>query len=718
MSLVKEPLEGTDIFAPGHEDLFFNPEITAPPSAATSPAPSDAMEVEVEDEPETHVEPDRSNSHLSPCQTGAPLLVPSPSSTAPSPLPRLTRDAYSPVSAAGSLRSPLPDRAPPSQLVESSALPHCYISPALFCLWTSNAETRKVAKIFAKFDERKSVPEGTVMLEDLREWETKYPRLVEMYHHLPCAFFHVRINLDLPTSGTSKNDQFNSILKITSETADMLSVATTIYSSGSVIIAYEEDLDAPLLAPQQPRSPTDRGDTAQYVYSAPFAALFWSVFLRGVFELPITGSAHSTGSFVKVGKERRDFATAIEGFSVVQEFFVRDEPGAPQRNGVSPGSEQGNVVLVLVHDMEASLEEERSSGEISINSLQVCGAGAGYESPVPTARVLPFSPPLHPTSLMGRTIKSSNSEVQPPRRNSDLGYPYSLHSQTLDSVAGSSKLFPPSTLRLPVETRRSQLPSHLGSTTASSSLMSRSVSSPSILPAASQATAFLTPWNQSHSAPSQPPSLHVAGARVVHNQHRLEAHHRAQLEIHKAAWEREHPTTTPIVARASTSVARVPAQDMWVEPARGLELDLSFSRETLEEQDSQHSTTDATMSTYHHSIWEGFQLDAVSPPAIPMLEQAMHRQSWTASSASTTHTDLLSPYRPHPVYASHSSLSSMGIASFNSAPAMKAARSALPDSTSERSRWGRKSLDEQNYFNQLLGSGLFPYGGGSGGRSV
>lgn len=288
--------------------------------------------------------------------------------------------------------------------------------------------------MLASFKSSDSAPKGTTYVEDIKDSEAKFPKLAHMRQQLSCPFLLAKIILDIPSSTEQVADkdiaELNTTLRLTTAYNEPLTSITTIYSYGQKVLSLVDDLEAPVRLSNS-NSVAPSSTSHRFSYTAPFAANFWSVFLRGVFETPSKQSRKSTGpttfnSFSKVGNERADFSIAIEGVSVVQEFVVRHESKSGGM-GVSAGCKLGEVVLVAVYHFEcAPLDDDvaqatSEAGSVTFTSLQLR----------PTAAAPPVALPSH--SLVSHTP----SRPAPRRVVSDtpFGSTLSSHAMTVSRSA-------------------------------------------------------------------------------------------------------------------------------------------------------------------------------------------------------------------------------------------------------------------------------------------
>lgn len=174
----------------------------------------------------------------------------------------------------------------------------------------------------------------------------------------------------------------------------------------------------------------------------PLTLLFWApqqVTVENEEPIASIGQSKLT-SFVKTGAERVEFAHAIAGLAVIQELVVRSqEPRAPLINGeeISPGSNLGDVVLVVLYDFE--VREDQSAGEVEVSFLSQRRAAT---SPLPMS-MTPSAPQLSRSgSLYSNVGESPPPAMAPPppptyRSHYHQKPNLSLHIPPLDHFAPS-----------------------------------------------------------------------------------------------------------------------------------------------------------------------------------------------------------------------------------------------------------------------------------------
>ena len=421
--MVREPLDGTDTWAFGCEAKFFF-------DSTDAGAESEEMDNETETIP--------------PCSPIPKSVVPAVSSPVDAARSPINVEHHQAIrGASSSTPKPHLPRFGSSLPLPAPTTSQESIVPAVFCIWTTNPHTGATEDVLTNLT---TTPSGISYFDDLHQHATKFPKLAEMRSQLPCPFLLAKINLDIPSSTDDvdmKNiAKLNTMLRLTSSSDESLTSVTTIYSYGQKVLSLVDDLDAPTRT--RTSNSASSPDVHQYSHVAPFAADFWSIFLRGVFETPSNkpkssqpemrknSAKTSLNSFSKLGNERADFSVAIEGVSVVQEFVVRNRMVTKGEMGGSAGSKLGMVVLVSAYQFECStLDDEtqttNEAGSITFTSLQL------RRPPITVS-----SPPIVPLS----EASTSHTPYRPlPRRVvSDILSPSSLSSPSMTTSRSAPTL--------------------------------------------------------------------------------------------------------------------------------------------------------------------------------------------------------------------------------------------------------------------------------------
>ncbi|KAI5480946.1 TEA domain family member 1/3/4 [Pseudohyphozyma bogoriensis] len=413
MALVSEPAEGEDNFSPGAAMAFFGLSASEMESygsedALLSPYSSTYLRRSMSAGSARSPDPSPARSPL-PQDSLSPVPPPSQSRPRHIPPPRVAdvvqphlhapphspQPISAPMSATSSLTSAMNDMHFPTPPPHERMPIICPIAPSSFCLWADDTESDAM-HVFAELEEAASTPSGNTLLEDLTTQEREFPGLVAMFEHLPCQFLHVKLDLDVPTTdATDVATQLHTQLKVTSLQDLNLTTVTRIYSFGHQVLSLVENLDRPTRilphmrpqlnsaasSPASPASPLTPGSRNasptgtlkhKYSYNAPFVSDFWSIFLRGAFS---SEGGSMLPSFAKSGEERDAFVMALSGLSVIQEFVVRsDEPSTTpliEGQSISPGSELGDVVLVVTYHFECEEAGVRSAGKANVSFLTV-----------------------------------------------------------------------------------------------------------------------------------------------------------------------------------------------------------------------------------------------------------------------------------------------------------------------------------------------------------
>jgi hypothetical protein len=357
-------------------------------------------------------------------------------------------------------------------------------------------------------------PQRTIFLEDLPMWEKRYKSIPSMNDHLPCQFLHVHLPLSVPgLNGIALDQALETQLRVTSVQALALTSITSIYCHGDLVITYEDAL-CPL--------PLDGSLTSlnhQNFYDVPFGSDFWTMLLRG------GQDGVTEPNLRKTVKGRQAVSDMLPGFSVIQEFVVPSEHGQQQlgSNGnLSPGSAMGDVVLVVLYDLEVSKGMKAQTGEISFLSLRKSSAAS------PPSHLPPLPPPNY-------TSYSHSSTTEVPQLVIPSDY-YSEDASSLDTARplSHSAHKPNLSLHIPPPPRFN-LGVNGHATTSSSAQPS-----PSIL----SATGPITPWGQvvhtpTHPPPVLPPPSAVADAQ--RDRSRLEAAWRSNAAESNNRWDLDSP---------------------------------------------------------------------------------------------------------------------------------------------------------------------------------
>ncbi|KAN0064755.1 hypothetical protein ACQY0O_001812 [Thecaphora frezii] len=181
-----------------------------------------------------------------------------------------------PMSATGSITSALNDLHfphPPNAKDQAGALP-CPILPASFSMWVhcSSSDDKHIYTslnrnaMTAYANGQSSLPR--LSLDSVRVGHFRFPRLAEMYHHMPCQFLHVHVPLSIPRHDIMmpRYDHFSTQLSLTSAQDSRLTSVTSVYSHGKRVLSLVEPLDAPRRI--SGRSGSDSGTAANTATAA------------------------------------------------------------------------------------------------------------------------------------------------------------------------------------------------------------------------------------------------------------------------------------------------------------------------------------------------------------------------------------------------------------------------------------------------------------------
>lgn len=160
-----------------------------------------------------------------------------------------------PLSATHAITSGLNDLHLPQQTgvkVTSGNTP-CPILPASFSMWVhcSSGDEKHVYtnlnrnSMTTYANNQTCLPPMT--LDSVRVGHFRFPRLAEMYHHMPCQFLHVHVPLSIPRHDVMmpRYDHFSTQLSLTSAQDLRLTSVTTVYSHGKRVLSLVEPLEAP-----------------------------------------------------------------------------------------------------------------------------------------------------------------------------------------------------------------------------------------------------------------------------------------------------------------------------------------------------------------------------------------------------------------------------------------------------------------------------------------
>ncbi|GAA5883344.1 hypothetical protein JCM16303_006701 [Sporobolomyces ruberrimus] len=513
MYLVSDPVEGEDRFLPGNAELFFGkrgmgsrhaPPVFLERSLSASNVPyhppidlSTNVPVTGLAAPLALAPPPLHPSHMTNDNTlHSPFVMqPSPSS-ATTPTSGLTRAMQGMTVAV----SPSPTPTPTA----------CPIAPSLMNIVAPNSSGEK-GHIYARLDAPNG-PTRTVFVEDLPMWEKRYGSIPAMNDHLPCQFLHVHLPLSIPgLNGNALDQSLETQVRVTSLQALPLTVVTSIYCHGDSVITYEDTLDP------MPLDPSSTSLGHQHFYDAPFGSDFWTMLLRGGHD------GLSDSNLRKSAKGRQGLADMLPGFSVIQEFVVPSDHGRIESDGsLSPGSAMGDVVLVVLYDLEVSKGIKAQKGELSFLSLR----RSSTASPPST---IPVSQPEYYTSY------SHSGEIPRLVMPNEYFHPEDDES-SLDTARPTS--FPPHkpnlSLHIPPPPRFSDR--------LDTNSLHTSASQPS--PGTLAATGPITPWGQVVHTPTHPPPVvppPSALADAQRDRSRLEAAWRTNAAESNNRWDLDSP---------------------------------------------------------------------------------------------------------------------------------------------------------------------------------
>ncbi|KAK4053091.1 hypothetical protein OIV83_001826 [Microbotryomycetes sp. JL201] len=321
-----------------------------------------------------------------------------------------------PMSATSSLTNAMSAMHFPSPPDSMPSSPFCPISPASFALWADNPRSRQT-HIFAEMNKPDLGHVAQItQLEELPLCNLRYPMIEAMGSVLPCQFLHVDVRLNIPYADVEVAlSRLHAKVVLSSSQDHSLTAITSIYSYGTQVLSLEEDLPSA-------RRLAAAGGQHGFAYDAPFACDFFSIFLRGAFSGDAAEGSLAS-SFAKSGHERSEFAVALSGLSVVQEFVVRSTNRALGTDGkpVSPGSALGEVILVVTYDLSCS---DATAGDCSLSRLSISQPAGQAESNHSSASgFCATSAMMAPPPLPPLPMSSNHGRQSPSKPNLSLHIP-------------------------------------------------------------------------------------------------------------------------------------------------------------------------------------------------------------------------------------------------------------------------------------------------------
>ncbi|GAA5970204.1 hypothetical protein JCM11641_000309 [Rhodosporidiobolus odoratus] len=491
MDLLTDPIEGDDRFAPGNAQLFFGDDTFATRFTSTFLQHSLASQ----------------NKNFPPAMDLArtlPLSVPH--------LPKLGAPS-SPLNAPGvtsSLRSSHGTKVASRQVTAPPTPTILPFLPAGVCMQVMHGDVQGSGHVFVEVDNHAG-PTGTVFLEDLPEGLQRYPQLRAMHDSFPCQFFHLRLNLDIPSvkDAAGLGIDLDAWTQMEATQAWPLKAVTTIFCRGTQTISFVQQLERPTpmsqtldassipASPSSPYNPSSQTPQQKWSYHVPFTPGYWSSLLR-------FGSAAHRDSFGVSAKERVELGDTLTDFSVVQEFVVvgEDQPTSKSAAGsVSAGSALGDVVMVVCYDLAVCEGPEKGGAVFS--TLSVRESGPQQRSPTKTLDlVTPSSRPVAPAM-----VRSATSPAAIARASTSATMPPPPIPAVVRHHGSPTK--PNLSLHIP--------PPHQFIRRSSAGNANRPAPSPGL----SQLNGPLTPWGQVVHTPNAPPPVNAVPSSPAHRQ-RLE----------------------------------------------------------------------------------------------------------------------------------------------------------------------------------------------------
>lgn len=283
-------------------------------------------------------------------------------------------------------------------------------------------------------------------LESVRDGPTRFPHLAQMLFSMPCQVLHALVPVSLPRAEDTLPpcEEFSSLLTLTSTAALPLAAVTTLFLEGRRVSCVVEPLtrsqhlptrkgadfalrkmavDARPSTPtgeadprrvsngsslsfspisssshgqSSPRTPPDASHTSvnvlqrPYTYQVPLKTAFLAEFLSSNSSSDQDAFVQQSRSFAKSKAQRSLLGTAMASLTIVQEFVVLNKPlgdaySLPtENNHVSPGSNVGDVVLVVAWDFECDESLVENPASVTLSVLTTDSPSHKQTTPLPS----------------------------------------------------------------------------------------------------------------------------------------------------------------------------------------------------------------------------------------------------------------------------------------------------------------------------------------------
>lgn len=262
----------------------------------------------------------------------------------------------------------------------------------------------------------------TTNLEDVVDFDIRFPQLAEMIEKLDCPVELFNINLDIPVDGYGNASQKETGLigglknkyELISDVAERLTSVTSIYSFGEKLVTIDDRMDPPVLL-NAPSPNSTKLQINKYLHNAPFVLPFFSVVLKGfqMEDREIAGG--SRGTFYKTVAELEDFQASLAGLTIIQEF-VCPKLGGDNISEAKRGNSKdglGEILLVVAYSIKSNHFERESLGRVEVTRLI-----RKRPVPVPTladiSSIVSASTPVSPAQRVQPFLSAADIVNSPP----------------------------------------------------------------------------------------------------------------------------------------------------------------------------------------------------------------------------------------------------------------------------------------------------------------
>jgi transcriptional enhancer factor len=525
-----------------------------------------------------------------------------------------------------------------------AATTSCPILPASFSMWV-HCSASEDKHVYTNLD-RKSMASCSqsnatlprLPLDSVRIGAFRFPRLAEMYHHLPCQFLYVHVPMSIPRADVllPRYDHFSTQLALTSLQESRLTSVTTVYSHGKRVLSLVEPLDAPRRISGKPTAASGNGNGAsaaeptpdtgksssssgessppssmpatpgdaftasdsaataanrhRFWHQAPFATDFWADFLSRNHPVNVYTQRDSSQSFGKEPSERAALGMAVSGVTIIQEFVVTSEDNAAAAS--------------------------RSTGPDDMSSAAVAAAGGadglngGLNAP------LVGGPGAH---LLNDT---SGSHISPGSKVGDVVLVIAWDLECVESLGGR-----PGTPTVSMLTAPRMSPSPMGRYVALPSPQGQPMGPQHLTPVDHRPTTPLAPPQLTHTAasPMQPAGFQhhpqQFSLQQQHQQQQMAMHQHHQQQQQMLRNQQQFESQGPTLLRKRGFSVNKPNLMVSIPPVPSY-LNGGMGRSMSQQQLS----SSPALSTHNAAAWGAMQQRGMMTPVtpFPQLAPALH----------------------------------------------------------------------------------------------